>query len=349
MPKKSVTSASAGVRKIDGQKPKQFRCGFAAIIGRPNVGKSTLLNRLVGQKVSIVTSKPQTTRNRIQGIVNQPGGQLILIDTPGLHRASTILGRQMLSEIEQAMEGVDVLVPMLDASAPLGDGDRAVLDRTAKFEGPAVLLLNKIDRVPKEKLLPLMETCSSARDFAAIIPVSALNGDGVAVLLAKLFELLPIGEPLFPADQVTDQPERFLVAEIVREKAMAGTKQEVPHSVAVLVDTFEETPKLLRIRATIYVEREGQKGILIGRAGAMLKHVGTAARLEIEKLLGSKVFLELYVKVHPEWRNNPAVVQQLDWRAQLEHLSEIQQGQKPFTETGEDEEEGGDGVEDDEG
>jgi GTP-binding protein Era len=306
-----------------GGKSKEFRCGFVAIIGRPNVGKSTLVNRLVGQKISIVTQKPQTTRNRIQGIVNRPGAQVILIDTPGLNEGGTALRRHMLQEIAQAMEGVDMLAVMLDASGPIGPGDKAVLQRASQFQGRAALLINKIDRVPKETLLPLMETCSRMREWEAIIPISARDGDGVESALKIFAENLPVGEPLFPLDQVTDQPERFLAGEIVREKAMSITRQEVPHAIAAIVDSFEEKPKLTLIRVTLYVEQEGQKGILIGRGGEMLKHIGTAARAEIEAMLGVKVFLELHVKVQPGWRDNPAMVRQLDWRTQLEGLSEL--------------------------
>jgi GTPase len=302
---------------------KEFRCGFVAIIGRPNVGKSTLVNRLVGQKISIVTQKPQTTRNRIQGIVNRPGAQVILIDTPGLNEGGTALRRHMLQEIAQAMEGVDLLAVMLDASGPIGPGDKAVLQRANQFNGKAILLINKIDRVPKETLLPMMESCSRLREWVAIIPISARDGDGVESALKEFAENLPVGEPLFPLDQVTDQPERFLAGEIVREKAMSLTRQEVPHAIAAIVDSFEEKPKLTLIRVTLYVEQEGQKGILIGRGGEMLKHIGTAARVEIEAMLGVKVFLELHVKVQPGWRDNPAMVRQLDWRTQLEGLSEL--------------------------
>src|SRR5579864_7867845 len=272
----------------------EFKSGFVAVVGRPNAGKSTFVNRLVGEKVAIVTSRPQTTRNRIQGIVNRPDAQVVLIDTPGLHRPDSALGRQMMGEVEAAVDAVDVLALILDASEKFGQGDQRAMERVSRYEGTRVLLLNKIDRVPKTDLLPLIESAGKMGEFAEIIPISALTGDGVDRVLEKFIEHLPEGAPHFPSDQYTDQPERFLAGEIVREKAMAGTTQEVPHAVAVLVDTFEETAKLIRIRATIYVEREGQKGILIGRAGAMLKHVGTAARLEIEKLLGSKVFLELY-------------------------------------------------------
>ncbi|HET9399726.1 MAG TPA: GTPase Era [Candidatus Acidoferrales bacterium] len=303
-----------------GTEPKEFRSGFVAIIGRPNVGKSTLVNRLVGQKVSIVTSKPQTTRNRIQGIVNRKNAQIVLIDTPGWHDAHNLLGRQMLSEIVEAIEGVDVLALMADANSGIGADNDGILQRAAEFKGPAVLLLNKIDRIPKEKLLPLIADYSKARDFAAIVPISALTGDGIEEALSEIINLLPEGQPLFPTDQFTDQPERFLAGEIVREKVMALTKQEIPHSVAVLVDTFEESPSLIRIRATIYVEREGQKGIVIGKGGAMLKSIGTQARVELESILGTKVFLELFVKAQPEWRNSASMVKQLDWHTQIEQL-----------------------------
>ncbi len=306
----------------------KFKSGFVAILGRPNVGKSTLVNRLVGQKISIVTPKPQTTRNRITGIVNRPGAQVVLIDTPGLHDARTVLGRQMLRELSQAMEGVDLLVVMLDASEPIGLGDRAVLERASQFPGRAILLLNKIDRVAKEHLLPVIDSCSKARTWAEIIPISASTGDGVDLALGKIVEYLPEGEPFFPADQVTDQPERFLVSELVREKAMTLTQKEVPHAVAALVDSFEELPKLVRIRVTLYVERDGQKGILIGRGGEMLKQIGTAARKEIEELLDVKVFLELHVKVQPRWRDNPGMVRQLDWRTQVEQLGEAESTQE---------------------
>jgi GTPase len=298
---------------------------MVAIIGRPNVGKSTLVNRLVGQKVSIVTSKPQTTRNRIVGIVNRPDAQVVLIDTPGLHRAETALGKQMISEIAQATEGIDLIAPMLDVSVPIGEGDRAVLERAAEFHGPAILLLNKIDRIPKQQLLPIIEECHKAREFAAIVPISALTGDGVEEALREIVQQLPAGEPHFPTDQYTDQPERFLVTEIIREKAMDATKQEVPHSVAVMIEGYEELPRLLRIRATIYTEREGQKGILIGRGGEMLKRIGTQARLELEEMLGVKVFLQLFVKIRPHWRDDPNVVRQLDWRTQLEQLAKSEE------------------------
>jgi GTP-binding protein Era len=278
------------------------------------------VNRLVGQKVAIVTSRPQTTRNRILGIINRPDAQLVLIDTPGIHRASTALGRQMMAEVSQALEGIDLLAVMIDATAGLTAGDRLTLEYAKQFRGPVFLLLNKIDRVPKPALLPLIESCSKELSFTEIIPISALTGDGAEIALEQLIAHLPEGEPYFPTDQITDQPERFLAAEIIREKVMTSTKQEVPHAVAVLVEAFEESPKLVRIRATVSVEREGQKGILIGRGGEKLKEIGTAARQELEEILGGKVFLEIRVKVQRDWRQDPRLVQQLDWRKQLEHL-----------------------------
>lgn len=300
---------------------QEFKSGFVAVVGRPNAGKSTLVNRLVGQKVAIVTSRPQTTRNRIQGIVNRPNAQVVLIDTPGLHRPDSALGRQMMGEINAALDAVDVLALILDVSEDVGKGDRHAIERAARFEGTRILLLNKVDRIPKDRLLPIIESIGKMADFAEIIPISALTGDGVDRVLGKFIEYLPTGEPHFPADQYTDQPERFLAAELIREKAMAGTFHEVPHAVAVLVDSFEETDKLIRIRATIYVEREGQKGILIGRAGASLKKIGTEARKELEEILGTKIFLELFVKVMRDWRDNPQLVRQLDWHQQLERLA----------------------------
>jgi GTP-binding protein Era len=301
--------------------PSKFRSGFVAVVGRPNAGKSTLVNKLVGEKVAIVTSRPQTTRNRIHGIVNRPGAQVVLIDTPGLHRPDSALGKQMMGEVDQAIDAVDALALILDASEEVGQGDRRAFERVSRFEGTRILLLNKIDRVPKTELLPLIEKAGAMGEFAEIIPISALTGDGVERALEKFIEYLPVAAPHFPEDQYTDQPERFLAGEIVREKAMAGTTQEVPHAVAVLVDGFEETAKLIRIRATIYVEREGQKGILIGKGGASLKRIGTEARKELEAILGTKIFLELYVKVQENWRDNPQIVRQLDWHWQLDRMT----------------------------
>jgi GTP-binding protein Era len=304
----------------------KYRAGFVAIIGRPNAGKSTLLNRYVGQKVAIVTSKPQTTRNRIQGMVTRPEGQIVFIDTPGLHEAHTVLNRQMMREVAAALEGIDVLLMMVDASATPPHADQLLLDKAKRFEGKAILALNKTDRVPKPKLLPLLEAFSKAFPFAALVPISALKGNGCEELLAEILKQLPEGGPFFPEDQVTDQPERFLASEIVREKAIQLTYHEVPHALRVMIDKFEETPKILRIEATLNVERDSQKKILIGKKGEMLKKVGTEARKELETLLGTKIYLGLFVKVAPGWRDNPQQVRELDWHAQLQDLAEDQQG-----------------------
>jgi len=269
--------------------------------------------------VAIVTPRPQTTRNRIQGIVNRENAQVVLIDTPGMHRPESALGKQMMGEVNAAIESVDIVALLLDASEAFGVGDRRAVERVERFEGTRFLLLNKIDRIPKAELLPRIDAFAKGGKFQEIIPISALKGDGVDRLLEKIIEYLPGGPPTFPVDQYTDQPERFLAAELVREKAMEATTQEVPHAVAVICDAFEETEKLIRIRATIYVDREGQKGILIGSGGGTLKKIGTAARKELESILGTKIFLELYVKVLKNWRENPQIVRQLDWHWQLEH------------------------------
>jgi len=279
------------------------------------------VNKLVGEKVAIVTSRPQTTRNRIHGIVNREHAQVVLIDTPGLHRPDSALGKQMMGEVDAAMDAVDVLALIVDASEKVGQGDRRALERVSRFDGTRILLLNKIDRLSREELLPLIQEAAKLGDFSEIIPISALTGESVERTLETFIKYLPAGPPQFPTDQYTDQPERFLAAEIVREKAMASTTQEVPHAIAVLVEAFEETDKLIRIRATIYVEREGQKGILIGSKGSSLKKIGTEARKELESILGTKIFLELFVKVLKDWRDNPQLVHQMDWRWQLDHLS----------------------------
>ena len=298
------------------------RAGFVAIIGRPNAGKSTLLNRFVGQKVAIVTSKPQTTRNRIQGIVTRPEGQIVFIDTPGLHEADSVLNRQMMREVSAALEGIDVLLLMIDASRTLPHPDSLLVEKAQRSSGATILALNKIDRLPKPKLLPLMDAFQKAFPFAALVPISALKGAGCEELLREILNHLPEGEPFFPEDQVTDQPERFLASEIIREKAIDLTYHEVPHALAVVVDKFKEGPKILRIHATLYVERDSQKKILIGHKGEMLKKVGMAARNELEALLGTKIFLEMFVKVDRGWRENPMRVRELDWHSQLEALAE---------------------------
>ena len=300
---------------------KEFRSGFVAVVGRPNAGKSTLVNRLVGQKIAIVTSKPQTTRNRIQGIVTKPQGQIVFIDTPGLHEADSALGRQMMQEVAAALEGIDVLLLMVDASRMHPHADDLLLEKAKRFRGRTILALNKVDRLPKPKLLPLIDAFRKAFDFAAILPISALKGAGCEDLIDEILKQLPEGEPYFPEDQVTDQPERFLAAEIIREKAIQVMYHEVPYALAVVVEKYEETPKLLRIEAVMNVERDSQKKILIGHKGEMLKKIGTEARKELEAILSSKIYLGLFVKVTPDWRENPQKVRELDWRYQLEGLA----------------------------
>jgi GTPase len=302
------------------------QAGFVAIVGRPNAGKSTLVNRLVGQKIAIVTSKPQTTRNRIQGIVSDENAQVVLIDTPGLHDAKTALNKQMMREVAAALEGIDVLVLMVDATATHAHVDNLVMDKSKRFAGKTILALNKIDKLPRPKLAPLLEAFGKAQDFVAIVPISAMKGEGCDGLMEEVIKLLPEGAAYFPEDQVTDQPERFLASEIVREKAIQLTYHEVPHALRVMIDKFEETPKILRIEATLNVERDSQKKILIGKKGEMLKKVGTEARKELETLLGTKIYLGLFVKVAPGWRDNPQQVRELDWHAQLQDLAEDQQG-----------------------
>ena len=304
-----------------------FRSGFVSIIGRPNAGKSTLLNALVGEKLAIVTHKPQTTRNRIQGFVNvaakkgRPAGQIIFIDTPGIHKPDTPLNRKMMREVHDALDSRDLVLLIVDVTQRFGAGDRFSLDLLKKTGGPAFLLLNKIDVVEKGKLLPIIAEWSGQHEFKEIIPISARKGDGLELLVDKVIANLPEGPRYFPKDQLTDQPERFLAAEIVREKVLFDTAEEVPYATTVIVERFEEEPKLTRIAATIYVEREGQKKIVVGRRGEMIKRIGTEARLEIEKLLGTKVFLELFVKVKPNWRESREFLEDLDWRKQLEDLA----------------------------
>jgi GTP-binding protein Era len=299
-----------------------FRSGFMSIIGRPNAGKSTLLNRLVGEKVAIVTPKPQTTRNRILGIVHvsarkgRPAGQVVLMDTPGVHKPENSLDKKMMREVNDALEGRDAILLIVDATQPFGSGDRFTLELVKKVGGPVFLLLNKIDRLDKSRLLPLIAEYSKLHNFHEIIPISALTGDGLELLLDRILAVLPEGPRYFPKDQATDQPERFLAAEIVREKVLLHTGQEVPYASAVVVERWEESPRLTSIAAVIYCEREGQKKIMIGKGGEMLKKIGTAARFEIERILGTRVFLELFVKVRPGWRESRGFVEELDWRRQ---------------------------------
>ena len=282
-----------------------YKSGFAALIGRPNAGKSTLLNRLVGEKIAAVSNKPQTTRHRIKGVVTRDDGQIVFIDTPGVHKPGHLLNRRMMAAVHDAILSVDVLVLMRDASVSTGNGDRFVLELVKKAEKPTVLVLNKIDKIKnKAEMLPLIETYSKEYDFAEIIPISSLKGNAVDDLLASIVKHLPEGEPIFGDDELTDEPLRSIVAEMVREKILASTGEEIPYVTAVATELFDENdPGLTRIFCAIYVERASQKKIIIGKLGARIKDIGTKARVDIEKLLGKKVFLKLFVKVVEDWRN----------------------------------------------
>lgn len=305
-----------------------FRSGFVTIIGRPNAGKSTLLNGLAGEKLAIVSPKPQTTRNRVLGVLHipkkkgRPGAQVVLIDTPGVHRAASSLGRKMMAEVREALSGCDLALIITDAAKRSDDGDQFLLDVMKGAKTPAFLLLNKIDllRGEKRKLLPLIEKYTKLREFREVIPISARKREGLDLLLDKIIHALPEGPHYFPEGQITDQPARFMASELIREQVLFATSEEVPHSTTVMIEQFEEGAKLTRIAAVIFCERDGQKRILIGHRGEMLKKIGTAARIEIEKMLGTKVYLELFVKVSQNWRESRGFVEELDWRKQLEHL-----------------------------
>jgi len=303
-----------------------FRSGFVCILGRPNAGKSTLLNALVGEKLAIISPKPQTTRNRIQGVVHVPkrngkgGGQIVLVDTPGVHKPDSSLGRKMMVEVREALEGCDLVLVIMDVTRKFDPRDQFALDLLRRPKTKAFLILNKVDLIrEKSKLLPLIAEYRKLYDFAEVVPISALKRKGLDDLLDLVIATLPAGPAYFPEDQVTDQPARFMAAEIIREQVLLNTSEEIPYATTVIVDNFEEGARLTRIAATIYCERDGQKGILVGKGGSMLKKTGTSARLQIERMLGTKVFLELYVKAEPGWRDSRRFVEELDWRRQLEH------------------------------
>jgi GTP-binding protein Era len=312
------------------------RSGFVTILGRPNVGKSTLLNKLVGSKIAIVTPKPQTTRSAVQGVLTldaeknpfgitvpplpgqaedtPPIAQIVFLDTPGILEPRSRLDRKMVEEIREALAGRDLLLFLVDASQPFGPKDESTVEWIQSVNVPCFLLLNKIDRIAKHALLPLIEGYRKLHDFAEVIPISALTGENIPLLLERILARLPEGPLYYPPDHLTEQPVRFLAAEMIREKIGLETRQEIPYSTAVVVERFEERENLTYIAAEIYVEREGQKAILIGAGGEMLKRIGTLARKEIEELLGRKVFLELHVKVRERWRDNPRFLEELDWR-----------------------------------
>ena len=292
-----------------------FRSGFVSLVGRPNTGKSTLLNALVGQKVAIVADKPQTTRTSVQGVVTRPEAQIVFVDTPGIHKADSPLNKRMMDAVRAALEERDLLLLVVDATQAVGEEDRRAVDLVRKSGTPVVLVLNKIDLVKeKARLLPLIAQYKEIHEFADYIPVSAVKGDGLEELRQAILARLPEGPAYFPEDYVTDQPERYLAAELIREKVLHSTRKEVPHSVAVMVDKWEETPTITRSYATIRVERDGQKAIVIGTGGAMLKKIGTLARQEMERVFGVRIYLDLHVRVEPGWRQKPAFLNALDWR-----------------------------------
>jgi GTP-binding protein Era len=301
------------------RRPRQrgpFKCGFVSIIGLPNAGKSTLLNALLGQKLAIVAPKPQTTRTVVQGVLSIPGAQIVFLDTPGIHESDSLINKRMMQIVRGAAEERDLLLYVTDATHAPGPEDQRAVDFAKKSGAPVFAILNKVDRLrDKGVLFDRIHQYQALHPFAEFIPVSALKGDGIEDLKRSIVKVLPEGAAVFPPDYLTDQPERFLAAELIREKILRHTHQEVPHAIAVVIERWEETAALTRISATVFVERAGQKAIVIGKGGEMLKRTGTAARKDIEELLGRKVFLELFVKVKERWREDAAFLNEIDWRA----------------------------------
>lgn len=291
----------------------KFKSGFVSIIGRPNVGKSTLLNSILGQKISITTSKPQTTRNRITGVKNLPHAQIVFWDTPGIHKAKDLINRVMVKSAVSTISEVDVVLFMMEADSPSGAGDDFIINLLKEAGKPVILLINKIDRVKKQQLLPMMEKIAAKYDFKEIVPLSAKTGEGVDRLEELIVELLDEGPKFFPDDQITDLPERFLVSEMVREKIYSLLKDEVPYSTAVEIEEFvdKESKNLVILKALIYVERESQKKIIIGKNGSMIKDIGVQARKEIEKLLGARVYIDIFIKVKTGWSTNVATLKDM--------------------------------------
>jgi GTP-binding protein Era len=292
-----------------------MKSGIVTILGRPNSGKSTLLNAIVGQKVSIVSPRPQTTRHRILGILTEPRGQIVFIDTPGVHRPEYALNRRMLRAVMDSLQGIDLLLLLVDGTGTFGAGESFVLEIVKQSERPAMALINKIDKAAKPRLLPLMQRYGEAHPFLEIIPISALSGDNLPLLLEKVWNCLPEGDPLYQADMVTDRSERFLVAEFIREKILAFARAELPYTTAVLIRRFDESRRekksLIVVEADILVEKKSQQGIIIGREGTQLRELGSAARRELETLLGCKLYLALSVRTVPKWRNNERVLDDL--------------------------------------
>jgi GTP-binding protein Era len=290
---------------FDDTQVKGYKSGFISIIGRPNVGKSTFLNRVIGQKIAIMSDKPQTTRNKVQGVLTQNDSQMIFIDTPGIHKPKHKLGDFMMKVATNTLKEVDLILFMINATEGYGRGDEFIIEKLQSVKTPVFLVVNKIDAMHPDDLLPIIEKYQQLYPFAAVVPISALEGNNVDTLLGQIKEHLPEGPQFYPADQVTDHPERFIISELVREKVLHLTREEIPHSVAVVIDSIKkmDNSDTINVMATIVVERDSQKGIVIGKQGKMLKEVGSRARVDIENLLGSKVFLELWVKVQKDWRN----------------------------------------------
>lgn len=293
-----------------------YKSGFISIIGRPNVGKSTFLNRVIGQKIAIMSDKPQTTRNKVQGVLTENNAQMIFIDTPGIHKPKHKLGDFMVKSAINALREVDVILFMVNAVEGIGRGDEYIIEKLEGIKTPIFLVVNKIDEVHPDELLPLIEKYKEKLDFKAIVPISALQGNNIETLLTSIKKELPEGPQYYPADQVTDHPERFIISELIREKALHLTREEVPHSIAVVIDSIKkmEGKETVHVMATIIVERSSQKGIIIGKQGSMLKEIGQRAREDIELLLGSKVYLELWVKVQKDWRNKASVLRDYGFR-----------------------------------
>src|SRR5690606_39249982 len=293
---------------------KKYKSGFISIIGRPNVGKSTFLNRVIGRKIAIMSDKPQTTRNRIQGVMTTDDAQLIFIDTPGIHKPKHKLGDYMVKVAQNTIKEVELIMFMVDAEEGYGRGDGYIIEKLKTVDTQVFLVINKIDRIHPDDLILLIDTYREKHEFAEIIPISALEGQNVDRVVELIKDYMPEGPQYYPPDQVTDHPERFIVSELIREKVLHLTREEVPHSVAVIIEKISEENQLLHIMAAIIVERPSQKGIIIGKQGAMLKEIGTRARLDIEHLLGSKVFLELWVKVEKDWRNRSTMLREFGYR-----------------------------------
>ncbi|MGG3738881.1 GTPase Era [Aeribacillus pallidus] len=294
---------------------ENYKSGFISIIGRPNVGKSTFLNRVIGQKIAIMSDKPQTTRNKVQGVYTTDKAQFIFIDTPGIHKPKHKLGDFMIKVAQNTLKEVDLVLFMVNAQEGFGRGDEFIIEKLKEVNTPVFLVINKIDQIHPDELLPFIDEYRSRFDFDEIVPISALEGNNVERLLELITNYLPEGPQYYPADQVTDHPERFIVSELIREKALHLTREEVPHSIAVVIDKMERKENdVVHVMATIVVERDSQKGIIIGKQGKMLKEIGKRARIDIENLLGSKVFLELWVKVQKDWRNKLSQLRDFGFR-----------------------------------